>query len=53
MGRASDACTNEPSGEDLCIRQMGGCEKKVKLDHEGLDLDSKYDLMRLVDLWGI
>ena len=21
----SDACTNEPSGEDLCIRQMAVC----------------------------
>ena len=46
---ASDACTNEPSGEDLCIRQMGGCERKVKLDHKGLDLLGLSDLMGLYD----
>ena len=45
MGIASDACTNELSGEDLCIRQMGGCEKKVELDHKGLDLIGSFDLM--------
>ena len=22
-----NACTNEPSGEDLCVRSMAGCDK--------------------------
>ena len=49
----SDACTNEPSDEDLCIRQMGGCEKKVKLDYKGLDLIGLSDLVGLSDSDGI
>ena len=53
MGIASDACTNELLGEDLCIRHMGGCEKKVKLDYTGLDLISLSDLMGLCDSDGI
>ena len=45
----SDACTNEPLGEDLYIRQLDGCDKKAGTDHKGLDLNGRYDLMVLVD----
>ena len=53
MGIASDSCTNEPSGEDLSIRQMGGCEEKVEIDHKGLDLIDLSDLLGLSDSDGI
>ena len=41
----SDACTNEPSVEDLCIRQLDGFDKKAEIDVKGLDLNSRQDLM--------
>ena len=53
MAIASDACTNELSGEELCIRQMGGCEEKVKLNHKGLDLIGLSDLTGMSDSDGI
>ena len=46
----SDACTNEPSGEDLCIRQLDGCGYKTEIDLTCLDLNVRQDLMGLVDL---
>ena len=45
----SDACTNEPSDEDLYIRQLDGCDKKAEIDVKGLNLNVKQDLMGLID----
>ena len=53
VGIASDACTNEPSGEDLCIRRMRGWDKEVELNYKGLDLIGSSDLMRLAVSDGI
>ena len=44
-----DACNNETSGDDLCIRQLDGCDTKEEIDHKGLDLNGRHGLMGLVD----
>ena len=40
---------HEPSGEDLCIRQMDGCNKKTVVDPKRLDLNGGLDVMGLSD----
>ena len=45
----SDACTNEPSGEDLCIRHAAGYCLKIGIDLESLALDGGNDLMGFYD----
>ena len=40
-------------GRNICIKQMSGCKKKVKLDYKGLDLIGLSDLMGLSDFDGI
>ena len=46
----ADECTNEPSGEDLCMRKLDCCDKKSVIDIKILDLNSRQDLRGLVDL---
>ena len=35
---SSDACTNKPSGEDICIRHVAGHDKKVGTNSKSLVL---------------
>ena len=44
MGRLTQY-TNEPSGDDLCIRHVVGYCLEVGIDLESLDLDGGNDLM--------
>ena len=41
----SDACTNEPSGEDLCIRHVVGYEIKVRINVKSWTVNVGQDLM--------
>ena len=41
----SDACTNEPSGDDLCIRHVDGYELKVRIDLKSWAVNGGRDLM--------
>ena len=45
----SDACTNEPSGEGLCIRHVAGCWLKIELDLKSLVPRDWIDLMGFPD----
>ena len=40
-----DACTNEPSGEDLYIRHIDGYELKNKIDLKSWAVNGGCDLM--------
>ena len=45
----SDAFTNEPSGEDPCIRQVAGCKEKAVADLKRFNLVIQLDLMGLAN----
>ena len=49
----SDACTNEPSGEDLCIRHVIGYEIKVRINLKSWTVSVGQDLMLLAVSDGI
>ena len=49
VGVSSNACPYDPSGEDLCIRQMAGCNEKTGIDLKRLDLSGGLNSMGLLD----
>ena len=49
VGGLCSACTNEPSGEDLCIKHMVGYGENVGTYLKDLVLNGCLDLMGLLD----